>query len=265
MLKYSQFNNEAIDVEKLKKLAKPSEKKVIKDELNPVVWEDGKIKEEIRERLLLIAEDFFDGLELGEDVKYSDIILIGSMANYNWHRNSDFDLHVVVDYKQINEDEELVKEYLQLKRKAWNDVHHIYIVGYPVEVSVQGDIEELISSGIYSIQNNKWLVQPKHITIPAGNEEKATRIANRIAKQFEDLQYEFSTGDIDAYEAYQDAKLVWNKIKALRVSLDKFGEFGAKNIAFKKLRNDGYLEKITKFKAKVYDQIFSLDLHPELK
>lgn len=264
MLKYSQYN-EAIDIEKLKSFAKPSERKIVKSELNPVVWDGKEMKEEIRERLMIIAEDFFDGLELDPSVKYSDIILIGSMANYNWHRNSDFDLHIVVDYKQINENEELVKEYLQLKRKAWNDVHNIYIVGYPVEVSLQGDIEELISSGIYSIQDQKWLVEPKNISIPEGSEEKAARIANRIAKQFEDIQYEYSTGELDPFEAYQEVKTVWKKIKTLRADLEKYGEFGAKNMAFKKLRNDGYIEKITKFKAKVYDKIFSLDLHPELK
>jgi hypothetical protein len=176
MLRYKQFN-EAIDTEKLKQFAKkPSEKKIIKDELNPVVWEDNVLKEEIRERLLVIAEDFFDGLELGEDVKYSDIILIGSMANYNWHRNSDFDVHVVVDYSQINEDFELVEEFLQLQRKVWNNVHNIYMLGYPVEVSVQNDVEELHSAGIYSILNNKWIHEPTKVVVPVGNEEKAGRI-----------------------------------------------------------------------------------------
>lgn len=264
MLRFNQYN-EAIDVEKLKKFAKPSDTKIVKDELNPVVWNEQMMKEEIRERLLLIAEDFFDNLELGEGIKYSDIILIGSMANYNWHRGSDFDCHIVMDFKQINEDVELVQEYLELQRKMWNRVHNIYILGYPVEISVQGTEESIYSAGVYSILKNKWLSKPKHIDVPIGNEEKAARLANRFAKQIEDVQYEYSTGDIDSYEAYTEAKAIWKKIKTLRLDLPKTGEFGVKNMAFKKLRNEGYLEKITKFKAKVYDKIFSLDLHPELK
>lgn len=264
MLKFRQY--EAIDVEKLKQFAKPKEAKVIKDELNPVVWnKDQTMKDEIRDRLLLIAEDFFDGLELGENVKYADIILVGSMANYNWHRGSDFDCHIVIDFKQINDDVELVQEYLELQRKMWNNVHHIYMLGYPVEISTQGSHESIYSAGVYSILNQKWLERPKHMEIPQGNEAKAARIANRIAKQIEDLQYEYSTNDLDAYEAYIEAKSIWKKIKTLRLDLPKTGEFGAKNMAFKKLRNEGYLEKITNFKAKVYDKIFSLDLHPELK
>lgn len=265
MLNYSKYN-EAVDLEKLKKFAKPSaEKKLVKSELNPVVWENNILNEEIRERLLLIAEDFFDGLELGEKVKYDDIILVGSMANYNWHRNSDFDTHIVIDFSQINEDLELVQEYLELQRKMWNSVHNIYMLGYPVELSTQGTHETIHSAGVYSILHNKWINHPKHIEVPAGNEEKAARIANRIAKQIEEIQYEYSTGELDPYEAYQETKAVWKKIKTLRLGLAKNGEFDAKNLAFKKLRNDGYLEKVTKFKAKVYDKIFSLDLHPELK
>jgi hypothetical protein len=59
--------------------------------------------------------------------------------------------------------------------------------------------------------------------------------------------------------------MIWKKIKALRLGLAKNGEFDVKNMAFKKLRNDGFIEKITNLKAKAYDKIFSLDLHPELK
>ena len=264
MLKYDKFN-EAIDLEKLRKFAKGGEKKIVKDELNPVVWEDNKLKDEVRERLLLIAEDFFDGLELGEGVKFSDIILVGSMANFNWHRGSDFDVHIVIDFSQINDDLELVQEYLELQRKMWNSVHNIYMLGYPVELSTQGTHETIHSAGVYSILNNKWINHPKHVDVPIESEDKATRIANRIAKQIEDISYEFNTGDSDPFETYQDAKLVWKKIKALRLGLAKHGEFDPKNLAFKKLRTDGYLEKITKLKAQAYDKIFSLDLHPELK
>jgi hypothetical protein len=47
----------------------------------------GKMNEDIRERLLIIAEDFFDGLELGEKIKYDDIILIEDYIG----RTYDFD------------------------------------------------------------------------------------------------------------------------------------------------------------------------------
>lgn len=264
MMKFKE-HNEAVDLSKLKGFVKPSDHKKVKDTLNPIVWEDGKMNEDIRERLLIIAEDFFDGLELGENIKYDDIILIGSMANYNWHRNSDFDIHLVIDYSQINDDFDLVEEYLTLQRKVWNNVHNIYIKGYPVEISIQNSVDELASAGIYSILKDKWISQPKHIEIPKGNEEKANRIANRIAKQIEDVYYEYNTGESDLVDVYTDAKSIWQKIKTLRSGLAKHGEYDSKNLAFKKLRNDGYLEKITDLKSKAYDKIFSLDLHPELK
>ena len=56
------------------------------DELNPKIWEkDGKsytLRPEVREKLLETANLFIDSL--GVDVIITDIIMIGSLVNYNW-------------------------------------------------------------------------------------------------------------------------------------------------------------------------------------
>ena len=124
MLKFTTFNEE-FDVEKIRKFVKPTERKTVKDDLNPVVWDKKKMRPEIRERLLAIAEDFHESLEL--EVPLENVVLVGSMANFNWHRHSDFDLHLIVDFKKINDDVKLVEELLDLSKKRWNELHHIYI------------------------------------------------------------------------------------------------------------------------------------------
>ena len=51
------------------------------NELNPAIWTDNKLKPEIQEKLLEIAEAFIDFLDI--DVEVEDITLTGSLANYN--------------------------------------------------------------------------------------------------------------------------------------------------------------------------------------
>ena len=75
------------------------------DELNPKIWEkDGNsytMKPEVREKLLEITNLFIDFL--GVDVIVTDIIMIGSLVNYNWSKYSDIDLHILVNFNQFSE------------------------------------------------------------------------------------------------------------------------------------------------------------------
>ena len=65
----------------------------LQDKLNPEVWnlanESSEImKPEIRERLLEIAYEFIEFLEI--PVFVDDIILTGSLSNYNWSKFFNF-------------------------------------------------------------------------------------------------------------------------------------------------------------------------------
>ena len=137
----------------------------VKDTLNPKVWENPKNPDKsvmipkIRETLLRIAEKFIE--YLGEDVFVEDIVLTGSLANYNWSEFSDFDLHVLVDLRQYEDDTDLYKELFNLKKQVFNDKHNIRIYGYDVEVYSQDVEEEHYSSGVYSVMNNEWVSEPE--------------------------------------------------------------------------------------------------------
>ena len=123
----------------------------VKDSLNPKIFDENeKINSEIKSRLLMIADDFFDTLELPW-VDVTDITLTGSLANYNWSKFSDVDLHIIIDYNEVDEKETLVSEYLAAKKNIWNEKHDIKIKGYDVELYVQDMNEPHISTGVYYI------------------------------------------------------------------------------------------------------------------
>ena len=96
-----------------------------------------------------IAQDFYNSLETDAELK--DVTFTGSLANYNWSKYSDVDLHLIVDYKDVNDDQDLVKDYFNAKKSIWNRNHDIFIDGYEVEVYVQDNNEPHTSSGVYSV------------------------------------------------------------------------------------------------------------------
>jgi len=227
----------------------------LKDSLNPKVWPDGdeKVNQKIRKDLLEIAEDYFGNLEV--NAKLQDIVLTGSLANFNWSEYSDFDLHLIFDFGEINKDEELVRKFLDAVEKVWKLQHDITIEGYEVEVYCQDSKQEHISTGQYSLMEDKWLVKPsKDSFVP--DEELIKRKAEQIMSSVEDLE-----NDLEEDQSYDliNAKLkkVWKKIKDNRkAGLEREGEYSVENLVFKLLRRNGYIGKILDVKRKAYDKQF---------
>ena len=226
----------------------------LKDDLNPKIWEDFKIDSEVREDLLQIAKDFMEHLDIGE-VEISDIILTGSLANYNWSEYSDFDLHIVYDFSQINDDIDLVKKYLDASRAIWNDQHDLLIEGYEVELYSQNVDEKHRASGQFSLLNDKWVKKPSKEDFTPDEDlirEKAQITMDKIDRIESDFKNDFNYEEIS-----KKVDKVWKKVKENRQSgLDKEGEFSTENLVFKLMRRNGYLEKLLNLRTKIYDRQF---------
>ena len=226
----------------------------IKDDLNPKVWGGLEINKSVREKLLKIAHDFYDGVELEVDV--DDILLTGSLANYNWsERYSDYDLHILIDFEKINEDVELVKKYVDSAKNLWNNLHEIKISGYEVEVYIQDIREEHKSTGIYSLLNNKWKVKPSKIDFEP-DEDSIKEKAKSVMMSVDDLESEID--EYDHEEFSERLSKTWEKIKNYRKSglESEGGEYSTGNLVFKLLRRNGYIGRILKLKRQSYDKQF---------
>ena len=137
----------------------------LQDTLNPKIWENpddvenSKMKSKVRNALMKIAEKFID--YLGDDVMVEDVILTGSLANYNWSNFSDFDLHIIVDFQQYEKESDTYKELYDLKKRIFNDSNDIKVLGYDVELYAQDKEESHVSSAVYSVANDELLNVPK--------------------------------------------------------------------------------------------------------
>ena len=231
--------------------------------LNPKIWVGDKINSRVRLRLLDIADDFIDTLNVGW-VKIEDIILTGSLANYNWSKYSDFDLHILINFKDVDERTDFVKEYFDAKKNDWNNKHeNLKIYGFPVELYVQDTNETHTASGIYSLNKNEWIVKPVKNNIKAIKLDKffIKEKAMKFIKIISDLKKKIEdTGDeAELRTLSQKVKDVFDRLKGLRKKgLETRGEMHPFNVVYKLLRRLGYLDILLDLKTKTYDKLKSI-------
>ncbi len=231
----------------------------LQDTLNPEIWENEQIDEEIREDLLTIANDYMETIDL-DNIDIKDIILTGSLTNYNWSKYSDYDLHIIIDFNDVSENHELVERMFDYSKKNWNSQHDITIKGYDVEIAAQDirDLEEAMSSGrmggIFSLMNNKWIKKPtKSDFVP--DEELIRKKASAFMQEVKEIESELEKEEVDLEEVSDRISKVWKKIKDRRkAGLEKEGEYSLENLIFKLLRRNGYIERIIEAKRKAYDK-----------
>ena len=150
------------------------------DTLNPVIWDNLKLNPEIKEKLLQIGKDFYADTET--DAPLKDILFVGSLANYNWSDTSDFDVHVVINFKDVDENVELVEKLVNALKSKWNDDHDIHVKQHNVEVYIQDVTKENRSTGVYSLMQDKWLSEPKKENIKIDKEKIQEKYNDTVRK-----------------------------------------------------------------------------------
>lgn len=210
------------------------------------------MRKEIRDRLMVISEKFMDYLDI--DFFIHDIILTGSLANYNWSKYSDVDLHILIDFDETDYNLDLLKGFFDSKRSLWNKQHEITIKGFDCEIYVQDVKEKHLASGIYSILNDKWIVTPEK-TVGSIDKEMIIKKASDFEDKIDDIESNFKSGD----DVSIQIKTLKDKLKKFRQSgLDKGGEFSYENLVFKLLRRNGYIAKLLNIQTHDTDKKLSI-------
>jgi predicted nucleotidyltransferase len=232
----------------------------VRESLNPKIWKkiDGEIKMDpkVRETLLEIANDFIEYLKV--EIVVTDVIMTGSLANFNWSSFSDIDLHIVADFSQFPEEQlDLYKELFTLRKTLYNDKHDITIFGYDVELYVQNEIETHFSSGVYSVLFDEWSNKPKKENVKIDTSLIKTK-TNQWMDIIDGVINNVSDEPIE--KAKEIIKKYKDKLKKYRTcGLENQGEYSDENLVFKVLRRNGYIEKLHDFEAKLVDKRYSLE------
>ena len=234
----------------------------VNDRLNPKLWVNEKINSDVRLKLLEIADDFVDSLAM-DWVQPIDILFTGSLANYNWSKYSDIDLHILYDFSEIYENTEFVEDYFKAKRNLWNEEHEgISIYGFPVEISAEDANNPAKSSGVYSLESNKWIKLPKDISDSRLNVDYIKETSADYMTKIDDMEEELAdTDDIRKISKMnKSAERMFDRLKDTRKkSLEtESGEMASDNIVWKVLRREGYIERLRGIMTDTYDKMMSL-------
>ena len=221
--------------------------------LNPKFWLNNHLKSGIRKNLLNLAKFYFKSLDLGVELK--DVIFTGSLANYNYTNLSDIDIHIIIDYKKLTNDEDFAKEFFSNKRSIWADSNDIKINGFPVEIYVQ-DVSQLDDIGMgamYSLLNNKWIRKPTY-KLPEVDKHLITTKVNKYLDIFNKIS--MMDESIKKIEAYNK---VFEKLRTDRKkATQEEGEFSVDNLVFKVLRGKGVFDIIKNNKKEIVNNLFSM-------
>lgn len=234
----------------------------VKDKLYPKLWINNKLNSRVRLRLLDIADDFIDTLAV-DWVKPKDVVFTGSLANYNWSKYSDIDLHILLDYSKVYKKSEFVEDYFNAKKETWLNEHpYLKIYGFPVEIYVEDINSENYSSGVYSLYKNKWIKEPGDFQDAKLNEKYVKKIAANLMTKIDNIEKkQKSTNDEHKIEKYQkELKTIFERVKKMRKEgLSKDGEMSSGNIIYKILRRTKYIDKIWDLINSSYDKINSIE------
>jgi hypothetical protein len=218
------------------------------DKLNPKLWNGTKLRPEVKQQLEAIADDFLQEMGIHElDVR--DITISGSNAAYSYTDHSDLDLHILVNVNDLPSSD-VYKELFQAKKTIYNDSHNITIHKVPVELYVQDASEPVVSLGEYSIKNDSWIKIP---TKRRSNfDQNATKA--KYNKLLDIVERAIESNNLNKIQK------VLKKIKQYRqAGLDKGGEFGPENLAYKALRSQGYITKLYDLRDKLHSNRLSIE------
>jgi hypothetical protein len=233
----------------------------LQDELNPKIWEENNgvyiMNPKVRTHLLEIADDFIEFI--GVDILVSDVVMTGSLANYNWSKFSDVDIHIMVDFNQFSDDEKpLYEDLFFLKKSLYNTKHDFRIFGYDVELYVEDEsvIKSVKNIGVYSLLEDEWITEPESESVEI-NYDIVKIKSKEWMKVIDSLIDNVDDEDLDTSKKL--IKKYTDKIRNFRqTGLDKGGEYSNENLVFKVLRRNGYLEKLRGLSDKITDKKLSL-------
>jgi hypothetical protein len=219
---------------------------IFHDTLNPRLWKNNQLKSQIRYQLLKIAKHFINFIDVPK-INLVDITVSGSNAAYTYTPQSDLDLHLIVNIP--NDQVQNLKSLFDAKKNQYNFKYNLMIKGINVEVYVQDSTQAHHSAGIYSVLDDRWISEPKAERVSIRDSDVEDKVNNYTGK----IKLALKSNNVELVKA------VSQEISNIRkAGLEKAGEFSVENVAFKVLRNQGYIGKLRQHIDNLETQALSL-------
>ena len=134
-------------------------------ELDPRLWDAGKLRPDVRSRTLEIAQDVLRGIDIPE-LTIKDIEVRGSNVSYEYDEDSDFSIRIFLDTSRYDGDTAKLGALLKLYTDYLESMYEgrILLNGVPLELQFYVERSARLAPekgiGHYSIMSDSWLEQP---------------------------------------------------------------------------------------------------------
>lgn len=228
------------------------------DTLNPKLFtKDGELKENVRKKMLEIVDEFLADLkEQDIKIKVTDILLIGSNASYNYTKDSDIDLHILADTRATKYSKEVGQALYSAYRSLFNKQLDISIYDIPLELFVETEDSPRVSNGVYSVKKDKWVKEPVIEDIPDYDKDALDALVEKWEEKCVALIDDIKADKLENEDKV--VKLLEDIYEKLRKKGIAKGEYSVENLAFKELRNKGYLDQLKQYKHDLVSKRLSL-------
>lgn len=222
--------------------------------LNPFIWKDNILRQEVKDALDNIVVQFIDELEANNiPIDIVDVHIVGSNASYNYELNSDLDVHVVADFSNINCNEKVLELLYNFFKSYFNNKYDISVHGIKVELYIENQKTPAKSNGIYSLVDDEWIKFPEQV------DAIEVDIEQELSYWLEEYNKSIASNNMELLQDFL------NKLYILRRdSLINEGEYGKGNLIFKYFRNNGYINTIKDLLAQNISQSLTLESVSEM-
>lgn len=224
------------------------------DTLNPDLWDGFNLQPDVKYALTRIADKFVEFIDINE-LEVQDVIITGSNCAFNYSDHSDIDLHVLVNPTKLGKDNPLTDPFLRAKKALWNSGHDITVKGFDVELyaeDITSESDKLVATGVFSLWKDAWVKRPSH--------EKITYDDLAVQAKAQDIIDQITNIIKSEVTDETDIARLWAHIMKMRKSgLASGGEWSVENLAYKAVRNNGYLDKLKDYEANQLDADLTLE------
>lgn len=206
----------------------------VNDTLNPKIWNitTKELLPEVKDKIVEVVSYFEDYCDV--PINIVDIQVVGSNASYNYTATSDLDVHIIANFESVTQETILLQKVYDAKKSKFNSQYDITVHGVEIEIYVEDVKSGITSNGIYSVLDNKWVKEPKPLN---------TITKHNIQPEFEKWQQVIAKAL--ASQNYDTINNCINTIYLIRHnSIATDGEYGKGNELFKRIRSEGYLDKL---------------------
>lgn len=203
------------------------------DTLNPKLWDsDNKLHHDVKVKIDEIVEQFLSTTEA--PIFVVDVRIVGSQASYNYTEHSDLDVHIIANFELLDASEELLQILYNAVKTKFNNDYQITIRDIDVELYVEDIKSTVVSNGVYSVKEDRWIKFPEKLTdVPEVD----------VSAKFENCR-----SFIERVIAQGNAQKIQQTIDELYIirkdALDAEGEYSEGNQLFKDIRNSGLLDQL---------------------